>query len=210
MRSTCPVAARRIKKSARPTGQVVTHTNRMGDTYYLHEGKTKTGKPRYFFAKTIREGAIQKVPDGFEVSESINGVVSVRRKRPEEPKVPAADLQVVQAALRRHRHLDDYEVRVVGRAVVIFEPSPRRDEVRRYAMQIGLGRLDDASVEARIGRVQYSPVMKFQQGPEGYAVFRMTYRGEGGWSWPLAFGRLSELANKFVRHVGTDEFFELL
>ena len=30
------------------TGSVVAHRNRMGVTFYLHEGKTKTGKPRYF------------------------------------------------------------------------------------------------------------------------------------------------------------------
>jgi hypothetical protein len=40
---------------------VVTHTNRMGDTYYLHEGKTKTGEPRYFFAKSAREGALAEM-----------------------------------------------------------------------------------------------------------------------------------------------------
>jgi hypothetical protein len=210
MRSMSPMPARRAQNPASPAGQVVTHTNRMGDTYYLHEGKTKTGKPRYFFAKTIRKGALQKLPDGFEVSESINGVVSVRRKGSGEPGVAAADLELVRGALRRQHHLDDYEVRAVGSAIVIFEPHPRREEVRRYAMQTGFGRVDASFVAERMKRVQYSPVMKFQQRPEGYALFRMTYRGEGGWSWPLAFGKLSELAKKFVRHVGTDELFELL
>ena len=37
---------------------VVTYTDRMGDSYYLHEGKTTTGKVRYFVAKTIREGVL--------------------------------------------------------------------------------------------------------------------------------------------------------
>jgi hypothetical protein len=52
---------------------LVRYTNRMGDTYYLHEGTTKTGKARYFVAKTIREGVLSAMPDGFEFAESING-----------------------------------------------------------------------------------------------------------------------------------------
>ena len=33
----------------------VTHVNRKRDTYYLHAGKTKTGKPMYWFS-TKAEG----------------------------------------------------------------------------------------------------------------------------------------------------------
>jgi hypothetical protein len=204
------VAARRIQKDADPAGKVVTHTNRMGDTYYLHRGTTKRGKPRYYFARAVREGAVDEMPDGFEVSESINGVVSVRRKRPGGPQVPAADLQVVWDAVRLCPHLEDYEVRAVGGAIVIYEPSPRRDELRGAAMQLGIARLDDAYIGERMKRAQYGPVMKFEGTADSYAVFRMTYRGEGGWSWPLACGKLDELANQFVRHIGTDEFYELL
>lgn len=55
------------------------------------------------------------------------------------------------------------------------------------------------------------PVMKFVPcGAGAYEVFRMTYRGRGGWSWPLAHRSLGALVRRFVRLVGTDEFFELL
>jgi hypothetical protein len=30
----------------------VTHLNRKRDTHYLHFGKTKSGKPKYWFAKS--------------------------------------------------------------------------------------------------------------------------------------------------------------
>ena len=61
-------------------------------------------------------------------------------------------------------------------------------------------------------RVQYDPVMKFVTLRErsGYGVHRMTYRGDGGWSWPFAMGSLHELLKRFLGCVGTDEFFELL
>ena len=37
----------------------------------------------------------------------------------------------------------------------------------------------------------------------------MTYRGEGGWSWPLSIGQLDKLVRKYLKHVATEEFFEL-
>jgi hypothetical protein len=38
----------------------------------------------------------------------------------------------------------------------------------------------------------------------------MAYRGSGGWSYPLAFGSLKTLVAKYLQHVGTKEFFELI
>lgn len=59
---------------------------------------------------------------------------------------------------------------------------------------------------------RYDPVMKFvpAEEPGHYAVHRMTYRGEGGWSWPLTIGPLQKLLKKYLKHVGTEEFFELM
>ncbi|MBI2375856.1 MAG: hypothetical protein HYV07_17825 [Deltaproteobacteria bacterium] len=42
-----------------------------------------------------------------------------------------------------------------------------------------------------------------------YSVQRMTYRGEGGWSCPLARGPLRGLVRDFVPKLGTQRFFEL-
>ena len=89
----------------------LSYTNRRGDTYYLHAGKTKTGKPRYFVAKKVCEGALASMPDGWEFTESINATVSVRRVKPGAPAVcaPADDLS---------RH---------GRVVVANRARPARE-----------------------------------------------------------------------------------
>jgi hypothetical protein len=42
-----------------------------------------------------------------------------------------------------------------------------------------------------------------------YSGFRMTYRGKGGWSWPLKSGKLSDIAEKLIKNIGTEGFFEL-
>jgi hypothetical protein len=61
------------------------HTNSKGNTYFLHSRKTvlKGGREQtiYFFAKTVKEGAIDAVPDGYEVSESKNGLPVLKKKK---------------------------------------------------------------------------------------------------------------------------------
>ena len=47
-------------------------------------------------------------------------------------------------------------------------------------------------------------------GSGDYSVHRMSYRGKGGWSWPLANGPLAKLAGRFVGKIGTDAFFDLM
>ena len=51
-----------------------THENSRGQTYYLHSRVTNLRGGRqqriYFFAKTIKDGAIDAVPAGYIVSEN--------------------------------------------------------------------------------------------------------------------------------------------
>ena len=93
------MARRGTRTSKAPSNtSALSYTNRMGATYYLHEGKTKTGKARYFAAKTILQGALSVMGEGYEFSESINGVVSVRRMDTSASNIPDADLAMVRAA----------------------------------------------------------------------------------------------------------------
>jgi hypothetical protein len=182
----------------------------MGVTYYLHEGRTKTGKPRYFFAKTMGPGMLGEIPNGFEVSESINGVVSVRRKTTDRAVVPEEDVKLVADAVGRHSHLRGYMVRAVDNAVVIFEPHRRPSELRDIAERYGASYRASNFIEERMKKAQYAPIMKFERGVDGYAAMRMTFRGKGGWSWPLGIGKLQGLATKFVKSIGTEDFFDLV
>ncbi len=193
----------------------MTYTNRMGDTYYLHEGRTKTGKVRYFVAKTLHEGVLSAMPPGFEFSESINGVVSVRKIDVRAASVPEADVALARGEMTGHAHLRGYRIEGSKGEIVVFEPSAGSypdwaTEVARPFFTWPQGH-DRRSDNLR-RRVRYSPVMKFVPLRErsGYSVHRMTYRGDGGWSWSLASGSLKELLNRFLGCVGTDEFFELL
>ena len=60
------------------------HTNSRGKTYFLHSKETtlKNGNTQtlYFFAKEEKEGAIDEIPEGREVSETKNGLPVLKRK----------------------------------------------------------------------------------------------------------------------------------
>jgi hypothetical protein len=59
--------------------------NSKGTTYYLHSSTRdlKDGKKQhlYFFSKEQKAGALDRVPDGYEVSETKNGLPVLKRKQ---------------------------------------------------------------------------------------------------------------------------------
>ena len=58
-------------------------TNSKGQTYFLHKQETtlKNGRTQtiYFFAKEVKDGALDAVPDGYQVSESRNGLPVLKK-----------------------------------------------------------------------------------------------------------------------------------
>ena len=58
--------------------------NSKGQVYYLHASvrDLKDGKQQklYFFSKTVKSGALDKVPEGYVVSESKTGLPVLKRK----------------------------------------------------------------------------------------------------------------------------------
>ncbi|MCA9868823.1 MAG: hypothetical protein H6649_00510 [Caldilineae bacterium] len=61
-----------------------TYTNSKGSTYVLHGKKTilKGGREQqiYYFGKEAKEGALDEVPEGYQVSESKNGLPVLKKQ----------------------------------------------------------------------------------------------------------------------------------
>lgn len=184
----------------------VTYTNRTGTTYYLHARKTKTGKPRYVFARAIGDDAIDEIPEGFEITESINGQVNLSKRRPR--LISDAEEGAVRSELGRRPKLKRYRVEAKGDALTIYEPLRTEASLRGVAMFTTSARLEQYFAET-----QFSPVLRFVVDDADKRTFRaerMTYRGDGGWSRSLASGEITKLARKLVPHLGEDTFFDLM
>ena len=100
----------------------VEYTNRIGGTYYLRQGKTKTGKPRYWFA-TTQDGKgepVEEIPEGFEIYENpADARVYLRKQRPQ--LISDAEKQLVEQYVQKLKRSKRYLVGCKDRYITIYE-----------------------------------------------------------------------------------------
>ena len=78
----------------------VRHVNRKGQTFYLHETRTKTGKPKYSFSMKEDGVLVESIPEGHEVYENPDAQVFLRKKLPRF--ITDQEIAVVREGLRKH------------------------------------------------------------------------------------------------------------
>ena len=60
----------------------VTYTNRKGKTHYLCQGTTRSGKAWYYFVAEPKDRTVDEIPEGYEIHENVNGLISLAHIRP--------------------------------------------------------------------------------------------------------------------------------
>ena len=187
------------------------YVNRRGDRYFVLQGKTKTGKPKYYCSKRSAGVGVERLPEGFEIYENPgNALVSVRKVRPtrirpferEELRRLANELAVTAVLVEVEGdslivYVSDIDPAASGRLIgLLFGESPpgHVDWVTRHA--------------------SYSPMLRFTLTDEDerlYSLERWCYLGRiDGWI-PLCGGKpLEWLANFSLPHVGCESFYELM
>jgi hypothetical protein len=193
----------------------VTYTNRKGIPYYLCQGMTKNGKVRYTFSRLPRDGAPDQIPEGYRISESVNGVVSLVLSRP--PLIYAKELASVEAALARHPKRQDYRAVVKKNQIVIYErTSPDVDILSDL-----IGNITPLTQEAVQKRIQelvdkiarFEPVIRFILADPDERKFnaeRWRFFGDvDDWIDTGEVGKIEKLARKLVPKLGTENFFDL-
>ena len=191
----------------------VTYTNRKDDTYYLHTGQTKSGKSRYFFSREDQGDLVDKIPEGFEIRESPNGVVSLARKKP--MRITDSEVQMVQDALDRHPKDIDCRLDVKPKLITIYgRVGPTANSLIEIFGELGFQAEPNAAKEvSKIldQNTRYEPVLRFELQDDEARIFsaeRMTYTGQGGWLY-LESDSLKKLVKHLIPLLDTDEFFEL-
>lgn len=195
----------------------VTYTNRKGSTYYLCRGRTKTGKPRYYFAREPGDEPVAKIPEGWEIRESVNGVVTLAKKRPAQ--ILPAERKAVEAALERHPQSGNYRVDVKDKHILVYERvGAGLDALMPMLERAGIlagGKLGELQEVLDRG-ARFSPVMRFilcvADGEKRlFGVQRWCYRGSiDDWIDLSQFGPIDKLAPRLIPVLGTDDFYELM
>ncbi len=193
---------------------MITYTNRKDVTYTLCKGVTKTGKPRYFFAREPQGELVEAIPEGYEIRESVNGVVSLAKVRP--GYILAEEVAVVAAAIQRHPRGRNYRMDVKPDRIDIYElVGGGMDEVLAIFDDVLTPELLTEFRADRERYGQYTAEMRFILTDAEQRLFRaerMCYRSSvDGWRPLRVIGRapIEHLARRLVPTLGTDAFFEL-
>ena len=184
----------------------VTYVNRYRDTYYLHAGKTKTGKPRYWFSTKAEGDLVHAIPEGYEVYENPDAQVFLRKIVPQ--LVTPAEVTVVQEGLKRYAPGQNCIVDVQQDHIVVHHAEQVSLDLERF----GFGFRELPTVHRR-----YLKVMRFglvDEKDRTFRVQRWCFRGSiNRWIdlWESASeGKLSDLVKRFCPHIGQESFFELM
>ena len=189
------------------------YLNRKGDSYYVFQGVTKTGKPKYYVTrKTDSEAGspIKSLPDDFELFESpIDGRVSIRKRIPSD--ILDNELHFVKERISSMFLHIKTQVVCEGRSRVIYE-SAGADEFK--SMASAFGGLTSKFVEAMQASCPMSPAFRFKLIRKKERIFeaqRFCFRG-GIEDWISLHheGSLDELCQYYVKHLGKESFYELM
>ena len=193
----------------------ITYTNRKGFTYLLNKGMTKTGKLRYYFSREQKGEPVEEIPQGYQISESVNGIVSLVKMRPQ--LIRPEEATSVETALKRHPKTRNYRVAVKNNQIVIYERvGPDADLLAELFGEAGLfisRRAKEQAEEFLDRSAQFTPVMRFildDQETREYHAERWCYRGSiDDWIYAGHSGKIDQLAKKLAPKLGTDDFYEL-
>jgi hypothetical protein len=192
----------------------VTYTNRKGSTYTLCRTTTKSGKPRYAFVRDPTGRAVMDaLPEGWEIRESLNGVVSLAQAR--EQHLLPEEIAAVRAALDAHPRAHNYRLDVKPERLVIYEgEGPDLEELLNlFGANFGLtpGKRQELRGElAQRGR--FTPILRFilnDTETRDFRADRWCFRGRiDDWIF-VDSGQLADLAPRLVPKLGTEAFLDL-
>jgi len=185
-----------------------TYTTRRGKTYYLHTGPKRGGGTQYYVSTDPKGPAADTLPEGFEIHETPNGQVYLRKKNP--ALISPDELELVERELQKYQTSQHgYLAEVSDRKIIIHEGDTRIDALREINMRFSASALEEYAVR----NAHYVPVMRFVLQDDAKRAFRperYCFRGSVE-DW-ISIGepdRLGKLASKFFSHLGRDSIYDL-
>ena len=199
----------------------VKYTNRIEKTYYLREGKTKTGKPRYFFS-TQQDGkgkAVEHIPDGYEIYEHPeNAQVFLRKKRPQ--LITDIEKRLVAKHIKTLQHSKRYRVDCKDEYITIYESNADignlknifGDLLNHSPLRPGMNVDDAMSTLVSIADHHYTAMLRFRLVDKERRTFmaeRFYFRGSiDDWIHMGGPDNLKMLLERYTKLLGTEEFFD--
>lgn len=181
----------------------IQHTNRCSEIYYLYQSTTKAGNPKYFFSRKVKEGRLDRIPDGFEIYENPDAQVFLVRKV--QPLITEIEKQAIVSALKKNKDVEYFIVDVKKNIITIYTANNEinNDFISPFTFKtINIQRF-----------LNYMQVMRFiltDKNKRDFVVERFCYRGAID-DWINIGGpeSLSLLARKYIEHIGKESIYNL-
>ena len=190
----------------------ITHVNAKGKTYYLHQGTTKTGKPKYHFAMKCDGDLANSIPEGFEIYENPKAQVFLRRIPPKI--ITDEDRQIVEDGMRKYAGVKDYKIDVRGKAIVIYTADQDIDTLAGMLRELHPDSMSNPEVAGLLrGAIHYSPRMQFVLDDEDHRLFiaqHYCFMGVVDDWIDIGHGTLAKLVKTYLQHLGNESYFELI
>lgn len=170
--------------------------------------KTSTGKDKFFFS-TKTEGVLaKKIPNGFEVYETVDSLVFLRRKTARI--IQEDEFALIQSFLDRIRGKSIFKAEIKKNMIVIHQA----DESFGWAEMLPPW-IDAAKAETLKAKfASYQPVMRFVLEQKEKRLFRperFCFRGSvDDWIVLGLPAPLKKLSAEFLKHLGKDSFYDLM
>jgi len=189
----------------------ITYTNAKGKTYSLHQGTTKTGKPKYYFSMESEEHLAESIPVGFEIYENPNAQVFLRRIPPK--LITDEECQVVENGMRKYAEVQDYKRDVKGNAIVVYTADQDIETLADVFKDMYPGPAANTQLMTLLRKeIHYSPMLQFileDAQRRTFVTQRYCFRGSVDDWIDIGYGPLTTLVKRYVKHLGQESYFEL-
>ncbi|MBN2329462.1 MAG: hypothetical protein JXR73_20140 [Candidatus Omnitrophica bacterium] len=189
----------------------ITHTNRKGKTYFLHRGKTKTGKAKYYFSSKREGECVESIPPGYEVYENLNAQVFLRKIRPK--LIRDEEISIVEQGIKKHSNIKEFKIDVRDKVITVYLSDLNKSETI-YNKGPLAQLMTEQHLQINRGSVRYFPMMRFVLINEEERIFcveRMCFRGgDDHWMSLHQYGDLEKLVQQYAEHLGEESFYDLM
>jgi hypothetical protein len=190
----------------------ITHTNAKGQTFTLHQGTTKTGKPKYYFAMQGEGTLAEAIPAGYEIYENPNAQVFLRR-------IPLRiitdeERRIVEEGMRTYATVKDYKIDIKDNAILIYTAEQDIEALANIFKDTHPNPLENVELMTNLRKaIHFSPMLVFQLVDVTRRTFqtqRYCFLGSvDDWIEIGKPGKLSTLVKRYVKHLGQDSYVEL-
>jgi hypothetical protein len=194
------------------SGKAVQYVNRKGDTYFLHKGQTRTGKPKWYFSMRTGGDLVESIPDGYEIYENYMAQVFLRTIVP--TLVTKAEIEQVEGRIRELANVRYFLVEGKGDTITVYLAN-RETGYLEDMLASKFGFADREGFAAAMEKhLTYLPHLRFTLADEvqrRFVVDRWCFRGSiDGWFSLHGSGDLATMVKKYVPHLGQESFYDLM